>query len=299
MTSSGQDTPLAVVRERIRGLKAAVQETERDLAWKKRRARWYRTALALAVLSIPALVAWSALQADHHKLLVAGKGVLISVLVFSVLTLLVTFIDHVVKAHNFLDLGPVTAPDRYAHSAAELQERLETQRESLRRMSALVQAPLRERRGLYREDVADVIAQYQGESRKYRRVHNGLQSLVMVGSTAMTTLAALDSKVWNWQTISVVCLGFSVTIATAFSGYYKYRERSYFLRQTADAIEEEANALALGVGEYREFTAEQEDEALAKFTQRIEALRNEQRRREQQLDQPADQAAPPTPPSTL
>jgi hypothetical protein len=38
---------------------------------------------------------------------------------------------------------------------------------------------------------------------------------------------------------------------------------------------------------------------LAKFTQRVEALRNEQRRREQQLDQPADQAAPPTPPSTV
>ncbi|WP_406482363.1 SLATT domain-containing protein [Streptomyces sp. NBC_01615] len=104
---------------------------------------------------------------------------------------------------------------------------------------------------------------------------------------------------WNWQTISVVCLGFSVTLATAFSGYYKYRERSYFLRQTADAIQEEANALALGVGEYREFSQAQEDQALAKFTQRVETLRNEQRRREQQLDQLADQAAPPTPPPTL
>ncbi|WP_307659341.1 hypothetical protein [Streptomyces sp. V1I1] len=27
-----------------------------------------------------------------------------------------------------------------------------------------------------------------------------------------------------------------------FTGYYKFRERSYFLQQTADAIEEEANA---------------------------------------------------------
>lgn len=70
------------------------------------------------------------------------------------------------------------------------------------------------------------------------------------------------------------------------------------MRQTADAIEEETNALALGVGEYRHFTQDQGDEALAVFTQRVEALRNEQRRREQQLDQPADQTAPQsTPPA--
>lgn len=55
---------------------------------------------------------------------------------------------------------------------------------------------------MYREDVAEVIAQYQTESRKYRRVHNGLQNLVMIGSTAMTTIAALEAKNWNWQSIT-------------------------------------------------------------------------------------------------
>ncbi|MBD0734269.1 hypothetical protein BGM09_15475 [Streptomyces sp. CBMA29] len=108
----------------------------------------------------------------------------------------------------------------------------------------------------------------------------------------MTTLAATGQQDWDWQTLSVVVLGFSVTLASAFTGYYKYRERSYFLRQTADAIEEELNAVTLGIGEYSQYGESQEDEALAKFTQRVEALRNEQRRREQQLDQPADQAAP-------
>ncbi|MFD5200468.1 hypothetical protein ACFWM7_10020 [Streptomyces sp. NPDC058375] len=43
--------------------------------------------------------------------------------------------------------------------------------------------------------------------------------------------------------------------------------------------------------EYRQFAQDQQDEALAHFTQRVEALRNEQQRREQQLDQPADQSA--------
>ncbi|MFJ2767570.1 SLATT domain-containing protein [Streptomyces sp. NPDC087300] len=117
--------------------------------------------------------------------------------------------------------------------------------------------------------MADVIAQLQQESQKYR----------------------------NWQKVSVICLAFGVTLATAFNGYYKHRGRSYFLRQTADAIAEEVNAFILGIGEYREFTQEQEDQALAKFTHRVETLRNEQRKREQQLDQPADQAVPLIPPS--
>lgn len=152
---------------------------------------------------------------------------------------------------------------------------------------------------MYREDTVAVIAQYGRESRHYRRVHNTLQSLIMIGSTAMTTIAALSQQDWNWQTLSVVALGFSVTLASAFTGYYKYRERSYFLRQTADAIEEELNAVMLGIGDYSQFSEEQESESLAKFTQRVETLRGEQRRREQQLDQPAEQAAPATPPPAM
>ncbi|MFJ8770219.1 DUF4231 domain-containing protein [Streptomyces clavifer] len=296
MASSTQNTPLTV-SDHIKRLQAATRDVERDLAWKKRRARQYATTIALTASSSAGLVAWSAVQADHHKLLVTGNAALVTVLIFSALTLLVTSINDLVKGYNLFDMGPVVVPTRYSLSRAELQESLETNREALRQLSALSQTSLRERRGLYREDVAEVIAQYQTESRKYRRVHNGLQNLVMIGSTAMTTIAALEAKNWNWQNITVVCLGFSVTVATAFSGYYKYRERSYFLRQTADAIEEEASALALGVGEYRHFAQEQKDEALAVFTQRVEALRNEQRRREQQLDQPADQAAPLSPPA--
>ncbi|WP_370422224.1 helix-turn-helix domain-containing protein [Streptomyces sp. QH1-20] len=63
------------------------------------------------------------------------------------------------------------------------------------------------------------------------------------------TLAALDTRNQStWQNITIVAIGFTVTVAAAFTGYYKYRERSYFLLQTADAIEEEANAFTLGVG---------------------------------------------------
>lgn len=50
-----------------------------------------------------------------------------------------------------------------------------------------------ERRQLYREDVAGVIEQYQAGSRKYRRVHNTFQSLIMIGSALTTAIAAMDT----------------------------------------------------------------------------------------------------------
>ncbi|WP_369186542.1 DUF4231 domain-containing protein [Streptomyces sp. R08] len=182
---------------------------------------------------------------------------------------------------------PVPSPERYTHSMAKVEEELEDLQEEIRLIGAGVPPSLQEHRNLYREEMPAVIEEYRSESRRYRRVHNSLQSLIMVGSTAVTTLAALEAKSWTWQTIATVSLGFCVTIATAFTGYYKYRERSYFLQQTADAIEEEANALILGIGTYADQPMEQ---AMGLFTQRVEALRNEQRRRQQQLDQPARQA---------
>ncbi|WP_405959421.1 DUF4231 domain-containing protein (plasmid) [Streptomyces sp. NBC_00868] len=164
-------------------------------------------------------------------------------------------------------------------------------------MSAVHQPALDHRRGLYREDVAGVIEQHRADSRKYRRVHNTLQNFIMIGSAATTTVAALDTGgKLTWQNVTIVAIGFAVTLSAAFTGYYKYRERSYFLLQTADAIEEEINAFTLGIGPYSEYDQEHESQALKLFTQRVEDHRNEQRRRQQQLDQPADQATPSSQP---
>jgi hypothetical protein len=112
----------------------------------------------------------------------------------------------------------------------------------------------------------------------------------MTGSAATTTIAALDTgRQLTWQSLTLTLVSFAVTLAAMFTGYYKFRERSYFLQQTADSIEEETNAFRLGVGPYWELA---DDVALAEFTARVEALRNEQLRRQQQLDQPAEQAPP-------
>lgn len=280
-------------------LRVTVQQLERDVAWKRRRARLLGTSLLVALASIPVLATWNAAFAKTHAMLVTGRGFLVTALVVSSLTVAVIVINHLAGTDSLGFRGTMyTAPDRYRYSLAQMRDSLASKREELRHKSLRVHPPLTERRSMYREGTAQVIDRYMRESRRYRRVHNSLQSLIMIGSTAATTIAALNPADWSWQSLSVVGIGFSVTLASAFTGYYKYRERSYFLRQTADAIEEELNALTLGIGDYRQFTDAEESEALAKFTQRVEALRNEQRRREQQLDQPADQAAPPTPPAT-
>jgi hypothetical protein len=82
-----------------------------------------------------------------------------------------------------------------------------------------------------------------------------------------------------------VAFSFTVGLAAGFMGYFKFRERSFYLQQTADAIEAEDNAMTLGIGEYQKLAW---PEALAKLVDRIEYLRNEQRRRQQQLDQPVE-----------
>ncbi|WP_438306629.1 DUF4231 domain-containing protein (plasmid) [Streptomyces sp. HUAS TT11] len=194
--------------------------------------------------------------------------------------------------------GLLIVNDRSLGKRADIEADLEQKRESLRRLNAHEHPSLPERRLLYREDVAGVIEHYQTDSRRYRRVHNILQSLIMVGSALTTAIAALDTgRELTWQSVTLTGVSFAITLAAAFTGYYKYRERSYFLQQTADDIEKEANAVALGVGPYSEFGPAQEQDALKLFTQRVEDLRNEQRRRQQQLDQPTEQAPPATAPS--
>ncbi|MFD9871567.1 DUF4231 domain-containing protein [Streptomyces niveus] len=283
----------------IDSLRRSVQELEREVAWKRRRARLLAISLLATLAGVPSLIAWNVVFAGVHAVLVAGRGFLITVLVVGGLTAVVICVDHLIRADPLDVRAEHVPPDRYEQSLAQLRDSLASKREELRMRSLRAHPPLTERRSMYREDTAEVVAQYGRESRHYRRVHNTLQSLIMIGSTAVTTIAALGQQDWNWQTLSVVVLGFSITLASAFTGYYKYRERSYFLRQTADAIEEELNAVMLGIGDYSKFSEEQEGEALAKFTQRIETLRSEQRRREQQLDQPAEQAGPIGPPPAV
>ncbi|MEV0193150.1 DUF4231 domain-containing protein [Kitasatospora purpeofusca] len=170
-------------------------------------------------------------------------------------------------------------------SRSVLEGRLERARESLRHFAATTYPEVGVRHHYYREDVSDFIGLYQAESLKYRRVHNWLQSTIIIGSLLTTTIAALADALpaHRWTTVAV---SFTVGLAAGFTGYFKFRERSFYLQLTADAIEQELNAAVLHVGDYAGLGSEAE--VLSRLTDRVEALRGEQRRRQQQLDQPTE-----------
>lgn len=121
---------------------------------------------------------------------------------------------------------------------------------------------------------------YRRKSSRNRRVHNVFQGLIIVGSIVVTsfTSAGLDEPVLRWGGAAIAAL---VSISAGFTGYFKFRERGFNQQQTADAIEKEYNAVDLRVGDYDT----EEDKALKIYAQRVETLKEEQRKRELQLEQ--------------
>ncbi|MFF1815981.1 SLATT domain-containing protein [Kribbella sp. NPDC058245] len=120
----------------------------------------------------------------------------------------------------------------------------------------------------------------------YRRINNYLQSTVIVGSlaaTAVTSLSLADEAL-RWAGVGTT---FAVGLAAGFTGYFKFRERSFYLQQTADAVEYERNCFNLGIGRYK---GKPEQEALVELVEEVERLRAEQRKREQNIDQPPERA---------
>ncbi|SBW21928.1 DUF4231 domain-containing protein [Protofrankia symbiont of Coriaria ruscifolia] len=177
-----------------------------------------------------------------------------------------------------------TFTDDSVKSVAELDLDLSVLRERKRIQAAELMLDSRYRRSGYREEITPTLTRYRRESTRYRRIHNYLQACIIIGSLATTTLAGIsvDTVVFRWATAGS---SFFVGIAAGFTGYYKFRERSFHLQQTADAIEQEWKAFELSIGRYKNLT---DDEALADFVEEIEQLKAEQRKREQNLDQPSE-----------
>jgi hypothetical protein len=232
--------------ERIyEGMSNLVLNAQEGLTRRRRLDRIERVAWAVGFLSLSVAVIGVVVVGDPSRFAV-GALICGSVLLLSLLTVLAT---HIVGRG-------VPTRQRAEAELASAQETLWKRKVDLR-------PALDKRRQLYREEVATIIEHYQEDSRKYRRIHNRLQGLIMVGSAATTTIAALDTgRELTWQSLTLTLISFAITVSAMFTGYYKFRERSYFLQQTADAIEEEANAVTLGIGPYRDFDPGQEHEAL-------------------------------------
>lgn len=159
---------------------------------------------------------------------------------------------------------------------------LEVAREQRRLYAASLDLSPKVRRNIYQnEDVPRDILQFKQEGRFYGRINNVLQGIVIVGSIGASTLTGLiqSNPQLRWVTVGATL---SVGVAAGFSGYFKFKERSFYAQQTADDIEHELSAVILGISPYG--SGEREDN-IRTFTEKVEKLKLEQRKRQQQLEQ--------------
>lgn len=183
--------------------------------------------------------------------------------------------------------GPASGKMRRAPREQEpgLELKIAQLRDERKVIAADAELEIKVRRVAYRDSAHDDIRTLREESSRYRRVNNVLQAILIVGSLAATGASAI---IGQYPSIRWVTLGitFTVGMASGFMGYFKYKERGFYLQQTADAIESEWEALEAGVGRYKASNEKNEGEMLALFSEKIHRLKSEQKQRQQSLDQP-------------
>ncbi|WP_235438100.1 DUF4231 domain-containing protein [Kitasatospora griseola] len=160
-------------------------------------------------------------------------------------------------------------------------KKLESERRSiLARQNQAVASSFHE----YRESVVEIRDSYRQGAAKYRNRHNFFQVSVLVGSilTSVFTTASAEDDGWRWI---AVALSATVSISAGVITYFKFRERSMNLQQTADALDMEIQSLNLGIRRYKRLPPE---DAAACFAEEVERLKEEQRKKELQLEQPPE-----------
>ncbi|MFJ4966554.1 DUF4231 domain-containing protein [Streptomyces sp. NPDC088729] len=161
---------------------------------------------------------------------------------------------------------------------------------SLDRQTAAAKLPLDSPSGLriYREASLDLIDQYRKGAATNRRVHNFFQIIIITGSIVTSTLAAMNEGSNLALRIITSALSALVGISAGITGYFKFRERGYNLQSTADDIEKHYNASQFMLDDYAGTDPSQplsEQERLRMFARFVERLKEEQRKRELQLEQ--------------
>jgi hypothetical protein len=136
----------------------------------------------------------------------------------------------------------------------------------------------------YRDEISSFIEEYRVDANRNRRTANNLQSIIIIGSLITTSATSAVGQAW-WIRWTAVLLSLVVAGSAGIAGFFKFRERAMNQRQTADAIEHEYNAAELGIKRYKGM---ERDQALAELAETVELLREEQRKREQQLEQPVE-----------
>ncbi|MET9537888.1 DUF4231 domain-containing protein [Streptomyces sp. NPDC006553] len=145
----------------------------------------------------------------------------------------------------------------------------------------------------YYESIPVIRDEFRRSAERYRSRHNLFQLTVIIGSilTSVSTTAAAEQGIWSWIAVGLSAL---VSMSAGIIAYFKFRERSLNLQQTADSIDLELQAFALKIRRYRGLG---DDQATATFAEEVERIREEQRKKELQLEQPPE-ATPQQRPQT-
>lgn len=157
------------------------------------------------------------------------------------------------------------------------------------RQTAAARLPLDSPSGLriYREASLDLIAQYRKSAGRNRRIHNLFQLVIISGSIVTSTLTAMNQGSNKALGIGTSTLSALVGISAGVTGYFKFRERGYNLQSSADEIEKHYNASQFMLDDYAAQNGRHLPEAdrLRLFARHVERLKEEQRKRELQLEQ--------------
>ncbi|MEV5202061.1 MULTISPECIES: SLATT domain-containing protein [unclassified Streptomyces] len=247
----------------------------RDVATAERRirrallSRWLRLVPLSVTPLVLAVAGWGNLWPEEVPDLRTFNTVTIAVMLVLVVVFLVGFLlrvkdeKHGVRSVFLLRRELEIIHDRWILNASQAR-------------------PTREHRNSYRERIPRVVERLRRDTRFYRRIHNWFQWGVFFASVGTTATTAFWETPQPGKTILIV-LGSFLAFATAVTGYFKFRERAYNLQQTADQVEQHVTAFDLGIAPYSDADAAVN---LERFAENVEMLRVEQRKREQQLEQP-------------
>lgn len=134
----------------------------------------------------------------------------------------------------------------------------------------------------YMHQVPRLIASYRRRADGYRNWFVALQIVTILLSAAITSLSGgwLDRYIslpWIIPVLSAI-----ISVLTSFTLFFKFREKGVNLQETANRMDWEHMACTLGIGQYEGKSREDARRLLAKT---CELLRQEQQKRQVQLEQ--------------
>ena len=268
--------------EQLLNMTHQIRVTEHALATARKRQKWSNVTLVFGPVLLLVLYAIAWVPTIDRIFLLAIYIPAVPVVVACCIS------SFVLKKNPGGPLVEATDGARFRQSEGDLELILARQRDARKQVLAQSDVDPKIRKVTYKEDAYADVDQLRGESGKYRRVNNTLQGVLIIGSLAATAASAIAAEVIvvRWVTLGIT---FVVGISSGFMGYFKYKERSFYLQQTADAIEQEWEAVEIGVGRYKD---KSEEQALADFVEEVHRLKTEQKKRQQNLEQPPEARNP-------